>query len=1331
LPPRHIAAVALVLGLTVAGFVVSRELAARSARHNSERRVELAAAQVRIRLEEATSVTESLRRFMLGEGVTGVTNDEFAKNALRWLFPIDLPAAAWAEEVPADERTAYERRIGEPIVSPGERRKAAPPRSSYLPATLVSGFPPMNLRGVDLKHEPGIATALRSAIVPGGVGATSVAARKDGTSGLFLVAPAPNLIKGVLRPGAVVLFVSEATLRSAARNAPGLRISDGGHSSRDHAGGHTVRQEFMVAGQQFAVDMPKESVSGPGRLLPWLILAAGLVLAPLAGALGVSAARRAKARADFDRIFTLSSDLIAVADLNGYFTRLNPAAERILGYTEDELLARPYLDFVHPDDRESTAAEITAIGAGKTTLSFENRYVRKDGSERVLEWTVTPVVEEGVLYGVARDVTERREAEGEVKRLADEQAALRRVATLVAEGTPPTEVLDAVAVEVGRLIGADLAVLSRYDQGGGVTVLSSRPDGTGRELPLTNLPTIDPESLTAAVLRTGRPARIDDFAEASGPWAAQSLELGYRSAVGAPVTVQGRLWGVMIVTSTDARRWPPDTEDRLAAFTELLATAIANTESRGELAASESRARELANEQAALRRVATLVAESASAEKLLSAVAEEVARVLAVPEVTIDRFDEDGSATTVLASWCTHTVWPVGSRWPLDGPSLAATIWKTGRPARIDDYTGLLGSIGTVLRDHPNVRGIGVPIVVGNRVWGMIGAGPLEDDAPEAVQERLARFTELVATAIANSENRAELSSSEARARALAEEQAALRRVATLVAQGATPYRVFDAVRDEVARMFEAPVSALYRFDADGMATVLARAGTDVGRVGGRWPLEGTSTAAVVHRTGRTARVDYDESARGALAKAAVSDGARQGVGAPIVVDGALWGSIMVASRNPEPLPAELEHRLAKFTELLGTAIANAENRADLAASEARARELANEQAALRRVATLVAQGASPDELFSAVAKEVAGVIEIPVVAINRYEADGTMTILGIVGETSLWIGTRWPVWGIAGTILATGRPSRQDDFTGMPAQFGDPVRDALAQSWQETRSVVGVPIIVAGSIWGFMSAAAKPGTLVPAGTEERLARFTELVATAVSNATTRTELLTSRARLVSAADETRRRLERDLHDGIQQWLVALALRARKAAGLVTAGESAVQELSGLADDLVAVTDELREISRGIHPAILSDAGLDDALESLARRSAIRVDLDVSFHGRYDPTLEATVYYVAAESITNAVKHAQASTVTVRGGQRDGSIELEIRDDGIGGADPRRGTGLIGLKDRVDTLGGTISFASQAGAGTTIRVKLPARPRDGEDPPLPRSDEAASAPASG
>src|SRR5262249_36522451 len=153
----------------------------------------------------------------------------------------------------------------------------------------------------------------------------------------------------------------------------------------------------------------------------------------------------------------------------------------------------------------------------------------------------------------------------------------------------------------------------------------------------------------------------------------------------------------------------------------------------------------------------------------------------------------------------------------------------------------------------------------------------------------------------------------------------------------------------------------------------------------------------------------------------------------------------------------------------------------------------------------------------------------------------------------------------------------------------------------------------------------------------------------AVSNATTRSELLTSRARVVSAADETRRRLERDLHDGIQQWLVAIALRARRAASAPATEASVAQEVSGLADALVGGTDELREISRGIPPAILSDSGLDEALKALARRSAVPVDLDVDFQGRYDPTVEATVYYVAAESITNAVKHAQASKVSVRG----------------------------------------------------------------------------------
>ena len=441
--------------------------------------------------------------------------------------------------------------------------------------------------------------------------------------------------------------------------------------------------------------------------------------------------------------------------------------------------------------------------------------------------------------------------------------------------------------------------------------------------------------------------------------------------------------------------------------------------------------------------------------------------------------------------------------------------------------------------------------------------------------------------------------------------------------------------------------------------------------------------------------------ALGALATATVA--------AAVVAEAAASGESLFGPRGIAP-DAGLVYVQVTIGVVVGTALVfvvllheNAESRAELAASEARALELANEQAALRRVATLVAQGASPGDVFSAVAEQVAGIIDIPVVAINRFEADRTFTMLGLAGETRFTVGSRWPVVdeGSAGRILATGRPARWDDSSALPGRLGEALSEDLVTS------TIGVPIVVDGSLWGFLGAAARPGKPIPDDIEQRLVRFTELVATAVSNTTTRTELLTSRARVVSAADATRRRLERDLHDGIQQWLVALALRARKAANLTAGDESIRREVSSLADDLVAVTDELREISRGIHPAILSDAGLDDALKALARRSPVPVDLKVDFEGRYHPTLEATVYYVMAEAITNAAKHASASVISVRGGRRDGAIELEISDDGVGGADPRGGSGLIGLRDRVDTLGGTISFASPAGAGTTISLRLP------------------------
>jgi GAF domain-containing protein len=629
--------------------------------------------------------------------------------------------------------------------------------------------------------------------------------------------------------------------------------------------------------------------------------------------------------------------------------------------------------------------------------------------------------------------------------------------------------------------------------------------------------------------------------------------------------VEGRLWGVLTVH--DLRRTlPPATEERVGKFTELVATAIANAESRGELAASEARARELAEEQAALRRVATVVARAAASEEVFSTVAREVASVLNVPGVIVQRYEADGTVLTLGEAFDSDLAgaerfFGVGTRMPRDPGSLAAQVFETHRAVRIDDFSTLQGTIGDLARAAGPGSGCAGPIVVDGELWGkMCVSSRTGTVLPVGTENRLHDFIELVATAIANYEARGDLAASEARARELAEEQSALRRVATLVARAPASEHFFSAVAREVASVLNVPGVLVARFEADGAVDTvgaaydsdLSRAGAFLG-VGTRMPPDPGSLAEQVFCTHLAARVDDYSTLPGSIGDAARAAGLGSGCAGPIVVNGDLWGQLAVFSRAGTVLPVGMENRLHDFIELVATAIANYEGRADLAASEARARELASEQAALRRVATLVAQGASPDELFSAVAREVAGIIDIPAVGIHRYEADGTFTILGIVGDTgSFTIGSRWPVEddGIAGMIRATGRPSRKDNYAGMPGPIGDAKRD----DWM--LSTVGVPIVVEGSIWGCLVAGAMFGRPIPAGTEERLARFTELVATAVSNATTRTELLTSRARLVSAADETRRRLERDLHDGIQQWLVALALRARRAAVFSATGES-------------------------------------------------------------------------------------------------------------------------------------------------------------------------------
>ncbi|HEY3502707.1 MAG TPA: CHASE3 domain-containing protein [Actinocatenispora sp.] len=360
---------------------------------------------------------------------------------------------------------------------------------------------------------------------------------------------------------------------------------------------------------------------------------------------------------------------------------------------------------------------------------------------------------------------------------------------------------------------------------------------------------------------------------------------------------------------------------------------------------------------------------------------------------------------------------------------------------------------------------------------------------------------------------------------------------------------------------------------------------------------------------------------------------------------------------------------------------------------------LATEQAALRRVATLAANGVPQQELFSAVTSEVGQLFGVDGTRLLRYESDGSVTALAGWGLTGLAppLGDRvMPrAGGVVATVARTGRPARAE-------RISEPA------SPSPVRSAVGVPIVVEGRTWGVMTALFTRDEPAPARVEARFGDFTDLVATAIANGQARADLVASRARVVTATDRARHRIERDLHDGVQQRLVSLALDLRAAETDVPADARTLRrELRALAEALGGVLDDLREISRGIHPAILSEAGLPAALRALARRSGLSVDLDVVIGSRLPQQVEVAAYYVAAEALTNAVKHAQASTVWIHASVRDGALRLTIRDDGSGGADPVRGSGLVGLTDRVEALGGTLVVTSPPAGGTELAATMP------------------------
>jgi len=367
---------------------------------------------------------------------------------------------------------------------------------------------------------------------------------------------------------------------------------------------------------------------------------------------------------------------------------------------------------------------------------------------------------------------------------------------------------------------------------------------------------------------------------------------------------------------------------------------------------------------------------------------------------------------------------------------------------------------------------------------------------------------------------------------------------------------------------------------------------------------------------------------------------------------------------------------------------------------------VADEQAALRRVATLVAEGAALTDVFAAVIAEVGQLFGAAQIGFARYENDHEISVLAIRGQSPgiLHAGMRLPLDGdsLNARIMRTGRSARLN----LAEEGSGSIAEVLRRD--DVNATVGAPIVVNGALWGMIGASWRGDDQPPVDAEERLDQFAELLATEVSNAVMREEVMASRARVIAATDDARRRIERDVHDGAQQRLVTLTVALRRVEAKVPAGLDDLRgDVTRVAEGLLTAVEELRELSRGIHPSILTEGGLLPALKALGRRSPVRVKLDVGFEHRLPDYVEVAAYYTVSEALTNAAKHANAARVSVSLRVERDLLVLCILDDGIGGADPSGRSGLTGLRDRIEALGGEFGIESPPERGTRIDVRIP------------------------
>jgi signal transduction histidine kinase len=401
-------------------------------------------------------------------------------------------------------------------------------------------------------------------------------------------------------------------------------------------------------------------------------------------------------------------------------------------------------------------------------------------------------------------------------------------------------------------------------------------------------------------------------------------------------------------------------------------------------------------------------------------------------------------------------------------------------------------------------------------------------------------------------------------------------------------------------------------------------------------------------------------------------------------------------------LASQLFVAVAALTSLILAAVT-----AERTASERAQQALTDEQTALRRIATLVAGEAASDRVFEQVTVEAAQTLGASAASLARFDEDGTVTFVGgwsDTGRLAFPVGSRVPVeeTGVFAEIRKTGRPERIDDYKGRAPEIVERL------SSFGYGSAGAAPIRVGGHVWGALVAAAPRDEPLAPGSERRLADFAELVAQALANADAYRKLAASRVRIVEAGDTERRRLERNLHDGAQQRLVSLALRLRMIKeSLRKDPESAEAILAEAESELDHALEELRELARGIHPAVLTDRGLEAAVRALADRAPIPVELARLPEDRLPDSVEAAIYYLVAEAITNVAKYAQATYASVSVERSNGFATVVVRDDGIGGAEPAPGSGLVGLADRVEALGGRLHIESPPGQGTQLTAEIP------------------------